>query len=118
VIITHLYEPVALLVNQSQQTGDRISIELKATRGARDAIGTSITMNIDGREYTTQLTAGDGYLTSNQRLIAVGMSDAKLARDIVIKWPSGTVQKMNELIAGQEYLLIEGEAEAFQRVSR
>jgi tetratricopeptide (TPR) repeat protein len=118
VVITHLYAPVALLVNRSQQTGGRISIELKATQGSRDAIGTSITMTIDGRKYATQLTAGDGYLASNQRLIAVGMGDAKIARDIVIKWPSGLVQKIDQLTAGQEYLLVEGDAEVFQQVSR
>lgn len=115
VIITHLYEPVALLVNQSQQTGSRINIELRATQGSRDAIGASITMNIDGRKHTAQLTAGDGYLASNQRLIVVGMGDAKNARDIVVHWPSGSVQQFDELISGQEYLLIEGSDEAFQR---
>lgn len=115
VVITHLYDPVALLVNQSQQTGDRISIELKATQGSRDAIGTSITMTIDGRKHTAQLTAGDGYLASNQRLIVVGMGDSETARDIVVNWPSGTVQKIDELTTGHEYLMIEGDKNALQQ---
>jgi len=114
IVITHLYDPVALLVNNSQQTGDRITIELKAQKGSRDAIGTTLTMDIEGRKHHVQLTAGDGYLASNQRLIVIGMGDSKTAREIVIRWPSGTEQKIDQLVAGCDYLVIEGDEDAFQ----
>lgn len=113
IIITHLYEPIALLVNQSQQAGGQIAIELKATRGSRDAVGTIITMDVDGRKQTLQLTAGDGYLASNQRRIVVGMGGISSAKDVEVRWPSGTIQKIHSLDAGREYLLIEGDDSPF-----
>lgn len=73
VAVTHLYDPVSLLINQTEQGGRSINLELKATATARDAIGAIVTMKVGDQQVTTQLTAGDGYMCSNQRRISVGL---------------------------------------------
>ncbi len=113
VAITHLYDPVSLLINGTEDSGPSIGLELKSSRGQRDAIGAIVTMTIGDQKKTSQLTAGDGYMCSNQRRITVGLGGAKQARDVIVTWPSGTVQGFGSLESGRDYLLVEGSDEAF-----
>ena len=59
-----------------------------------------------------QLTAGDGYQASNERMLIFGLADADSAEEVLIQWPSGTEQRLMDLAAGFEYRIIEGRTEA------
>lgn len=108
VLITHLYEPVALLINESETTSKSIGLRFQATSGHRDAIGTTVEVLSSGDKRTLQLTAGDGYMGSNERRLSFALSNASNKADIVVQWPSGLSQSFNELEAGRDYLLTEG----------
>jgi len=108
VLITHLYEPVALLINKSETTSKSIGLRFQATSGHRDAIGSTVEVLSSGDKRTLQLTAGDGYMGSNERRLSFALSNASNKADIVVKWPSGLRQSFNELEAGRDYLLTEG----------
>ncbi|MGV3483469.1 MAG: CRTAC1 family protein, partial [Planctomycetaceae bacterium] len=114
VAITHLYEPVSLLTNLTEGSGSRIGLELKSTRGARDAIGATVTATIHGRKIWAQLTAGDGYMCSNERRISIGTGETSKVSDVTVAWPSGEIENFGELSSDHDYLLIEGCGEAFQ----
>ena len=114
VAITHLYDPVSLLINQTKDSGLNICLELKATNGSRDAIGAVVTMMVGNRKVTTQLTAGDGYMCSNQRRVMVGTGNLGDVTDVAVTWPSGATQKWGGLISGNGYLLVEGADAAFR----
>ncbi len=114
VAITHLYDPVALLINQTKGMGRQICLELKATKGARDAIGTVVSMMVGQRKITTQLTAGDGYMCSQQRRLVIGTGGVDVATEVLVTWPSGLSQKCEDLESGGDYLIVEGADSAFQ----
>jgi hypothetical protein len=107
VAMTHLYEPVALLVNRTAQAGRAVGLELKATRSHRDAIGAVVTCSVAGRTVTKHVLAGDGYMCSNQRRLSIGSGDAERVRDVQVTWPSGQVEDYGDLEPGHDYLLIE-----------
>ncbi|EMI58442.1 FG-GAP repeat domain-containing protein [Rhodopirellula sallentina] len=67
VLVTHLYEPVAMLMNRTTNVGKTIAMTLKSTRTHRDAIGAVVTVKLRGRTMVSMLAAGDGYMCSNQR---------------------------------------------------
>ena len=113
VAITHLYDPVSLLINRTTNGGQSIGLELKSTNGQRDAIGASVTTTVGGRLVTIQLTAGDGYMCSNQRRITLGSGDFIEASDLVVTWPSGAREDFGTLTSGGDYLLVEGSGEAY-----
>jgi tetratricopeptide (TPR) repeat protein len=113
VAVTHLYDPVSLLVNQTKTGDAKISLELKATQGSRDAIGASVAMMIGDRRATAELTAGDGYMCSNQRRVEFGTGSQKLVQDLVVTWPSGAVEHFGMLDSDKTYLLVEGSKTAF-----
>ena len=113
VAISHLYEPLSLLVNRTQQAGNEIAFYLKSTTGQRDGIGTSVTLNLGDQEVTTQLTGGDGYMCSSERKVVIGTGKLTATGDIHVRWASGQEEQFSGLQCGADYLLIEGSGEAF-----
>jgi hypothetical protein len=55
-----------------------------------------------------QLTAGDGYQASNERRLIFGLGDAHEVDEVVVRWPSGTVQQFSNVPASCELQLTEG----------
>jgi tetratricopeptide (TPR) repeat protein len=114
VFITHLFEPVCLLVNRTETLGASQGIVLVGTVGQRDAIGASVTMEVNGHKRTLQLLAGDGYMCSNQRRLSTGVGTATEILDVQVRWPSGTHEFFGDILVGEDLLLIEGTGEPFR----
>ncbi len=114
VAISHLYEPLSLLVNQTNQAGNEIVLHLKSTTGQRDGIGTSVTLSLGDQQVTTQLTAGDGYMCSSERKLVIGTGQLTETGDIEVRWPSGQTEQFTSIPCGAEYLMVEGSGSAFE----
>ena len=114
VAVSHLHEPMSLLINQTQQAGNEIALHLKSSTGQRDGIGTSVTLNLGDQEITTQLTAGDGYMCSSERRVVIGTGKLTETGDIRVRWASGQEEQFSGLTCGADYVLVEGSGEAFQ----
>jgi tetratricopeptide (TPR) repeat protein len=110
-VITHLYDPVAALVNETETESLSIRICLKGRQCARDAIGAIVSANVNGQERVMQLTAGDGFQCSNERCLVLGLGAAKSATDVTVQWPGGPSQTIGDLRGGSDYLVVQGEAE-------
>ena len=111
-VVSHLDAPAALAANESSQCGNSLIIRLIGVQCSRDAVGTNVTVNSAGSRRTRQLTAGDGYQASNERILVFGLADAAEAEEVFIQWPSGAEQSLNHLAAGFEYRVIEGRTAA------
>jgi hypothetical protein len=113
IAVTHRDDSSALLLNRSPEAGNWISLELKSASGQRDAIGAIVSGNLSGNRVSSQLTAGDGYMCSNQRRIHWGLGKSPELTELRVSWPSGKVERFGSLAAGDEYLIVEGSGEAF-----
>ncbi len=107
-VISHLDQPVALLTNTTKRHGHYLSIRLRGVQTSRDAIGTTVVVRTRDRVITRQLTAGDGYQASNERLLVFGLADSQTVKSVEIRWPVGTKDVIAGLKIGHEYLIIEG----------
>ncbi|MCA9136018.1 MAG: VCBS repeat-containing protein [Planctomycetales bacterium] len=114
VVVTQIFEPVALLINQTKTISNDLGLFFVATNSHRDAIGVKVTMTIGDRSHHAQLTGGDGFMCSNQRRVNVGMGSVEKATDVVVTWPSGASQTFDEISSGGDYLLIEGDDHPYQ----
>lgn len=112
-LVTHLFDPVALLSNQTDTDFERIRFFVRATNGHPDAIGTQIMIDVDGREQTQQLLAGDGFQCSNERCLIFGVGDAKRADKFTVIWPDGSTESFGAVESGKDYLIVEGSGDAF-----
>jgi len=107
-VITHLDAPLALLTNTTAKVGHHLVLRLVGTRSARDAIGTTVTAVAGGRTWTGQLTAGDGFLVSNQHQLVIGLGATSTLDSISIRWPSGHQQQLARIDADRTLVIVEG----------
>jgi hypothetical protein len=108
-LVSHLDTPAALLTNTTPGPGNFVSLKLVGTNGDRDAIGTIAILKGDGRTLTRQLTAGDGYQTSNEKALTFGLGDFAGDVSLTIQWTSGTEQTFPKVPINQFLLAVEGE---------
>lgn len=108
-LISHLDDPLALLENQSIADGNWIQIELIGIHSEREAVGTQVEIYAGDQQWTEWVTAGDGYLASDQKLIDIGMGSVSIIDQLVVRWTTGVVQKWQNVLPCQRLLIIENQ---------
>jgi hypothetical protein len=114
-IVTHLDEPAALLMNSTHLAGCSLSLSLIGVTSARDAIGATVTVTIAGRNIVRQLTAGDGYLASNERKLVIGVGATDMIDELSLRWPSGITTTFHEVPSNREVIVVEGNSQLIVR---
>ncbi len=108
-VATFLDGPVALGTNKTQCPGNFLRLKLVGTTASRDAIGAQLRIVVtSGDERRIQLTAGDGYESSNERLVHVGLGVCDHIERLEIVWPSGTTSVFEDVAGRTTWLAIEG----------
>ncbi len=107
-IVSNINSPLAVLRNSSTKTGHYLKFRLVSTRTARDAIGTRVSVLVGNRSVTRQLLAGDGYMTSNERIIHFGLGSVNRVERVTISWPSGTVSELDSVPGDSSFTVVEG----------
>jgi tetratricopeptide (TPR) repeat protein len=110
-VVSNLDTPVNLVTNRTVGAGHFLALQLRGVASNRDAIGSVVRITVGGQSRSKQLTAGDGYLASNQRQLVFGMGDRIEADTLSIRWPSGLEQTFRNVGADREYLALEGRDE-------
>lgn len=117
VCISHLNEPVALLTNRAKHPGNYLSFRLIGVDSSRDAIGSSVRIRVGQQTWIRQLTAGDGFHASNERLLVFGLGKQRQVDSVEVTWPTGARQNFQNLEVNQEWLLIENQPSAQIKIS-
>ncbi|MGI9471802.1 MAG: FG-GAP-like repeat-containing protein [Rubripirellula sp.] len=117
-LVGHLHAPLALLHNQTDASrGHWIQVELVGTASERDAIGARVQVKMeDGRQFTQWITAGDGYLCSDEPVIDFGLGEGGNVKSLELDWPHGEKQVFDNLLAEHRYLIVEGNPEPYMLV--
>ncbi len=106
--IVHLDAPIALLTNLTPTENHWVAIHLRGVQASRDAVGAKVTIQLDDRVLTRELTGGDGYQVCNERKLIFGLGEEETIQEIIIAWPSGRRQRFGPIPSNQEWLAIEG----------
>lgn len=112
-VATNLDSPVALLTNRTTGGGHSLRLTLHGVNSNRDAIGTKVRVIVAGREWVKQLTAGDGYESSNQRQFVFGIGNTSSNALVTVQWPSGKTQQFENVRVGMHYVAIESREQLF-----
>ncbi len=83
----------------------------------RQGIGCRVEVNIKESKLTQELCGGTSYASSNQPLLSFGLGDAEIADLVVVYWPSGIRQELQNVHANQ-LLLIREPAESLLPAQR
>ena len=112
--VGHLYEEYALLTNTCSVSGNFIALRFVGIHSSRDAIGVSVSYELNDRRIVRQLTAGDGYQASNQHEILLGCGSVEKIESLTVQWPSGETQTLKNISTNSRYVLREGERTLFK----
>jgi len=108
-LVSHLDHPVALLENQTESPANWIQFELIGTQTERDAVGTRVRVQAGEQSWTEWVTAGDGYLSSDQKLIDIGIGSADQIDSVSVTWPSGVKYQWENLTPNRRLMIIENQ---------
>ncbi|MCR9197143.1 MAG: FG-GAP-like repeat-containing protein [Planctomycetaceae bacterium] len=107
-IVSNMNARVSVMKNESTGVGRFLKVRLAAVATARDAIGARVTVQAGGNTWVRQLTAGDGYLASNERELLFGLGTAATIERIDVEWPSGATSVIKDLSPDCRLQLVEG----------
>jgi hypothetical protein len=62
---------------------------------------------VGGREIEKQLTAGDGYMASNERVLQFGLCHVAGVDEAVIRWPSGSISILKSPPLDSTFIVVE-----------
>ncbi len=108
VCVSHLDVPAAVLANRTENAGHYLAVKLIGRTCSRDAFGASVQLTAGGRTWTQPLTAGGGYMATNERRLIFGLGQAEQVDRLEIRWPSGVKQGFEAVPVDQELLVVEG----------
>lgn len=100
-VVTALSAPAEIWMNDSRGDNHWLEIALQGTKSNRDGIGAKIKVTAAGKSQFNHMTTASGYASSSAGPVHFGLGDAKVADEIEIRWPSGTVQILKHQPAGQ-----------------
>jgi len=101
VLMTAMGDRVFLLRNRDSSANHSLTLDLQGTKSNRDGFGARITVTAGGQRQSTEARCPAAFLGSSDRRIHFGLGANKLVDKIEIKWPSGTVQTLNNVPANQ-----------------
>jgi enediyne biosynthesis protein E4 len=109
ILVTNSNGPAVLLQNAGGASANWLGIELVGMATNSQGIGARVVLHAGGRIQVRQVRAGSSYLCSSDSRLLFGLGKEKGAVLIEVHWPSGTVQRL-EQVEGGRYLIIEEKA--------
>ncbi len=113
-VVTHVHDPVALVSNQTALPGKVTTVRLLGRTSAGSAVGARIRSTVSGRDSYGLVTAGDGYLVSNESVFPLYSHGAEQDFSVEVTWPIGTRQEWHLRVVEDDILLMEGRGVAYR----
>jgi len=103
----HLFRNVA--AGASKEKPNRsVRFKLIGTKSNRDGIGAVVRVTTSDGTQTQMLKSGSSYLAANELALTFGLGQLTKAEAVEIRWPSGQVDKLSSVKAGQTVAVTEG----------
>jgi hypothetical protein len=101
-VVTSLNERPRILINSALVKNHWIMLDLEGTKSNRDGIGAAIEIETEsGRKLYNQATTSVGFMSSSDRRVHFGLGGESAINNVVIRWSSGIVQRIEKPAADQ-----------------
>jgi len=97
--------------NQSEGDAHFLAVDLVGTTSNRDAIGSRVTVEVDGRTLTRTLHAGEGFLAQSSKRLHFGLDDDARVERLTVRWPDGTLSEFTDVAGDARYRVTQGSDE-------
>jgi tetratricopeptide (TPR) repeat protein len=112
--VSHIDSPAAVVRNATEHSGHFVVFTLVGVASCRDAVGSRVTVRSSENTYTRQLTAGSGYMASNERHLIFGLADDSSIESVSVAWPNETTEQFPLDECDSSYVLVEGSGIAWK----
>jgi hypothetical protein len=108
IVVSNCGERPLLLRNQGGNREHWLALSLIGTRSNRDAIGARVkTVSAAGLTQHHIVTTSSSYLSASDKRLLIGLGGSPLLRLVEIRWPSGRVQRLEQVPANQALTVTE-----------
>jgi enediyne biosynthesis protein E4 len=91
-VISHINQPVAVLRNVADTSGNHwLGLSLSGENG-RDLVGTKVVVEADGKRFTRFVVGGGSYLSAHDPRLVIGLGGADRVTNVSITWSHGGVE--------------------------
>src|SRR5438046_2403964 len=104
--------PVYLFRNEAQgaaASNRSLRIKLSGTKSDRDGIGAIVKLTAGGETQSQMLRSGSSYLSASELVLTFGLGHSEKADTLEIRWPSGQLDRLSSVSAGQTISVTEGQ---------
>jgi hypothetical protein len=105
-------EPLVALHNQTEPRGHSVTFRLEGTKSNRDGVGARVSITAGGRRQVAQRIGGGSYASAADPRLHFGLGSSQRVQSVEVRWPSGRVDRYEDLGADTGYHLREGDARA------
>ncbi|MDR3634978.1 MAG: FG-GAP-like repeat-containing protein [Isosphaeraceae bacterium] len=102
--------PLAWMHNRTPG-GHFVVLQLEGKQSARDAIGARVTVVAGGRRQLGSRSGGGSYLSASDPRLHFGLGESTVVEAVEVRWPSGHLDRYQDLPADSGYLLREGDSQ-------
>ena len=102
IVLSNVGQNAVVLRNDGGNRNNWIQITAKGTISNRDGIGSRVkVVSASGKSQYFTVSPAAGYLSASEKRITVGLGSDTSAALVEIRWPSGVVQRLENVKAGQ-----------------
>jgi hypothetical protein len=107
VVVANQRGPLLVYKNNVAPGNHWIEFALQGTVSNRSAIGAQVELSWNGQKQIQEVSGGSGFSAQNDRRLHFGLGKDVQLKDAVIRWPSGKVQTINNLVPDKLYTIEE-----------
>ena len=89
-------------------TNQSLRVKLSGTKANRDGIGAIVRVTSGGDKQWLMMKSGSSYLSQSELVLTFGLGSKTKADAVEVQWPSGQVDKLSNINAGQTVTIQEG----------
>jgi hypothetical protein len=97
-----------LLRNRTQPTGHWLRIKTVGVRANHDGFGARVQVKAGGLTQSAEVRANASFESASDPRLHFGLGAASQVESIVVRWPSGTVDRIGVQAADREVIIEEG----------
>jgi enediyne biosynthesis protein E4 len=107
VVVANQKGPLLIYKNTASPENQWIEFSLEGTKSNRSAIGAKVTLYWNGQEQAQEVSGGSGFAAQNDRRVHFGLGKNPQIEKATIRWPSGSIQTLQDLTPGKLYKVTE-----------
>lgn len=107
-LISNANDSPDLIRNDEGNRCNWVSIKTVGTKSNRSGIGAKVKISALGLTQIDEVRSGSGYLSQNDLRLHFGLGDSKTIDFIEVRWPSGVVDTIQNIVPNQILVIQEG----------